>query len=103
RRAGGVLGLVTRVPELPVPARPSSCYFKGKPATIAEIAQALNVAHVLEGSVRKSGNTVRITVQLIRVETGYHLWSQTYDRTLVDIFKVQDEIAASVVQSLSPT
>ena len=98
-----LIGLLTRVPELRVPARTSCFYFKGKPATIAEIAQALNVAHVLEGSVRKSGNTVRITVQLIRVETGYHLWSQTYDRTLVDIFKVQDEIAASVVQSLSAT
>jgi adenylate cyclase len=98
-----LIGLLTRVPELRVPARTSCFYFKGKQATIAEIAQALNVAHVLEGSVRKSGNTVRIAVQLIRVETGYHLWSQTYDRTLVDIFKVQDEIAASVVQSLSAT
>jgi len=98
-----LIGLLTRVPGLRIPARTSCFYFKGKQATIAEIAQALNVAHVLEGSVRKSGNTIRIAVQLIRVETGYQLWSQTHDRTLVDIFKVQDEIAASVVQSLSAT
>ena len=98
-----LIGLLTRVPELRVPARTSCFYFKGKQATISEIAQALNVAHVLEGSVRKAGNTIRITVQLIRVDTGYHLWSQTFDRTLVDIFKVQDEIAASVLKSLSAT
>ncbi len=98
-----LIGLLTRVPELRVPARTSCFYFKGKQSTIPEIAQALNVAHVLEGSVRKAGNTVRISVQLVRADTGFHLWSQTYDRTLVDIFKVQDEIAAQVVQSLSAT
>jgi adenylate cyclase len=96
-----LIGLLTRVPELRVPARTSCFYFKGKQATITEIAQALNVAHVLEGSVRKSGNTIRIAAQLIRADTGFHLWSQTYDRTLDDIFKVQDEIAGSVVRSLS--
>jgi TolB-like protein len=96
-----LIGLLTRVPELRVPARTSCFYFKGKQATISEIAQALNVAHVLEGSVRKSGNTIRIAAQLIRADTGFHLWSQTYDRTLDDIFKVQDEIAGSVVRSLS--
>ena len=98
-----LIGLLMRVPELRVPARTSCFYFKGKQATISEIAQALNVAHVLEGSVRKSGNTIRIAAQLIRVDTGYHLWSQTYDRPLDDIFKVQDEIAGAVVQSLSVT
>jgi serine/threonine-protein kinase len=98
-----LIGLFTRVPELRVPARTSCFYFKGRQTTVPEIARALNVAHVLEGSVRKAGNTVRITVQLIRADTGYHLWSQTYDRTLDDIFKVQDEIAASVVRSLSAT
>ena len=98
-----LIGLLTRVPELRVPARTSCFYFKGKQATIAEIAQALNVAHVLEGSVRKAGNTLRITVQLIRADTGFHVWSQTYDRTLDDIFKVQDEIAGSVMRSLSDT
>ena len=95
-----LIGLLTRVPELRVPARTSCFYFKGKQATITEIAQALNVAHVLEGSVRKSGNTIRIAAQLIRADTGFHLWSQTYDRTLDDIFKVQDEIAGSVVRAL---
>jgi TolB-like protein/Tfp pilus assembly protein PilF len=95
-----LIGLLTRVPELRVPARTSCFYFKSKQATISDIARALNVAHVLEGSVRKAGNTIRIAVQLIRADTGYHLWSQTYDRTLEDIFKVQDEIAGSVVRSL---
>jgi adenylate cyclase len=95
-----LIGLLTRVPELRVPARTSCFYFKSKQTTITDIARALNVAHVLEGSVRKAGNTIRIAVQLIRADTGYHLWSQTYDRTLDDIFKVQDEIAGSVVRSL---
>jgi len=95
-----LIGLLTRVPELRVPARTSCFYFKSKQTTITEIARALNVAHVLEGSVRKAGNTIRIAAQLIRADTGFHLWSQTYDRTLDDIFKVQDEIAASVVHSL---
>ncbi len=95
-----LIALLTAVSELRVPARTSSFYFKGKQATIAEIAGALHVAHVLEGSVRKAGNTIRVTVQLIRVDTGYHVWSQAYDRTLEDIFKVQDEIAAAVVRAL---
>jgi adenylate cyclase len=95
-----ILELLSKVPELHVPARTSSFYFKGKQATIADIAKALNVAHLLEGSVRKSGNTLRITVQLVRADNGYHLWSETYDRKLDDIFKVQDEIASAVVKAL---
>jgi TolB-like protein/Flp pilus assembly protein TadD len=91
---------LTKIPELRVPARTSSFYFKGKQATIADIAKALAVAHVLEGSVRKSGNTLRITAQLVRVDNGYHVWSETYDRKLDDIFKVQDEIAGAVVGHL---
>jgi len=98
-----LIGLLTRVPELRVPARSSCFYFKGRQPTLSEIARALNVAHVLEGSVRKAGNRVRIAVQLSRIDTGFHLWSQTYDRTLDDIFKVQDEIASEVVRSLSLT
>jgi serine/threonine-protein kinase len=98
-----LIGLLTRVPELRVPARTSCFFFKGKQATIAEIAHALHVAHLLEGSVRKAGNTVRITAQLVQVDNGYHLWSQTYDRTLDDIFRVQDEIAGAVVRSLQVT
>jgi len=95
-----LIDMLTKVPELRVPARTSSFYFKGKQATIADIAKALAVAHVLEGSVRKSGNTLRVTAQLIRVDNGYHVWSETYDRKLEDIFKVQDEIASAVVTAL---
>jgi TolB-like protein/Tfp pilus assembly protein PilF len=95
-----LIELLSRVPDLHVPARTSSFYFKGKPTTVAEIARALNVAHVLEGSVRKSGNAVRISAQLIRVDNGYHVWSQTFDRELSEIFKVQDEIASAVVEAL---
>jgi TolB-like protein len=95
-----LIDMLTKVPELQVTARTSSFYFKGKQSTIAEIARALNVANVLEGSVRKSGNKLRITAQLVRVDNGFHLWSETYDKNLDDIFKVQDEIAAAVVSAL---
>jgi TolB-like protein/Tfp pilus assembly protein PilF len=95
-----LIDLLTKVPDLRVPARTSSFYFKGQHATIAEIAKALGVSHVLEGSVRKAGNTIRVTAQLIRADNGYHLWSQTYDRDLKDVFKVQDEIAGRVVEEL---
>ena len=95
-----LIDLLTKVPNLRVPARTSAFYFKGKQTTIAEIAKALGVAHVLEGSVRKSGSNLRITVQLIRADNGYHMWSETYDRKLDDIFKIQDEIAGRVLISL---
>ena len=95
-----LIDLLTKVPELRVPARTSSFYFKGKRATIVDIAKALGVAHVLEGSVRKSGNTLRITAQLVRVDNGYHVWSETYDRKLDDVFEIQDEIAGVVVTAL---
>jgi TolB-like protein len=87
--------------DLKVIARTSSFYFKGKQATIREIAQSLGVSHVLEGSVRKAGDTLRVTVQLIRVADGTHVWSQTYDRSLSDIFKVQDEISERVASALA--
>src|SRR5450631_1100705 len=95
-----LIDMLTKVPEMRVSARTSSFYFKGKQVTIADIAKALGVAHVLEGSVRKSGNTLRITAQLIRVDNGFDVWSETYDRKLDDIFKIQDEIAAAVVTAL---
>jgi len=95
-----LIDMLTTVPEIRVPARTSSFYFKGKQATIGDIAKALGVANVLEGSVRKSGNTLRITTQLVRVDNGYHIWSQTFDRPVDDTFKVQDEIATAVVQAL---
>ena len=95
-----LIDALTKIPELRVPARTSSFYFKGKQTTISEIGRSLGVAHILEGSVRKSANTLRITAQLIRADSGYHLWSQTYDRPLGNIFKVQDEIARAVVKEL---
>jgi TolB-like protein len=95
-----LLNLLAQLPQLRVIARTSSFSFKGKEVDVATIAKALNVAHVLEGSVRKSGNTLRITAQLIRTSDSSHLWSQTYDREMTDIFKVQDEIAKAVVDAL---
>jgi TolB-like protein len=95
-----LIDLLARTQGLQVIARTSSFYFKGKQVTIAEIAKTLNVAHVLEGSVRKSGNTIRVTAQLIRAKDGVHLWSETYDRSIKDVFKVQDEISAAVVAAL---
>ena len=95
-----LLNLLAQVPELRVIARTSSFSFKGKDVDIAEIARRLNVANVLEGSVRKSGDKVRITAQLVRASDSSHLWSQTYDRELTDVFKVQDDIAAAVVSEL---
>jgi len=95
-----LLNLLAQVPELRVIARTSSFSFKGKDVEIAEIARRLNVANVLEGSVRKSGDKLRITAQLVRASDSSHLWSQTYDRQMADVFKVQDEIAAAVVEEL---
>jgi TolB-like protein/tetratricopeptide (TPR) repeat protein len=95
-----LLNLLAQVPGLRVIARTSSFSFKGKDAPIAEIARTLNVANVLEGSVRKSGDTLRITAQLVRTSDSSQLWSQTYDRQMTDVFKVQDEIAAAVVSEL---
>ena len=95
-----LLNLLAQLPQLRVIARTSSFSFKGKNADVATIARALHVATVLEGSVRKSGNTLRITAQLIRAIDSSHLWSQTYDRELVDVFQVQDEIARAVVEAL---
>ena len=88
------------VPGLHVAARTPSFYFKGKQASVPEIAKALGVAHLLEGTVRRSGNTLRITAQLERVNNGYQVWSETFDRPLTDIFKIQEEIADAVVQVL---
>jgi adenylate cyclase len=95
-----LLNLLTKVPQLQVAARTSSFSFKGRQVEIPEIGRQLHVANVLEGSVRKSGDRVRITAQLIRAGGGFHLWSETYDRKLDDIFKIQDEIAAEVVKQL---
>jgi serine/threonine protein kinase/TolB-like protein/Tfp pilus assembly protein PilF len=89
--------------DLRVVARTSSFYFKGRQATIAEIGRLLGVSHLLEGSVRKVGNRVRITAQLIRTSDSSHVWSRTYDRSLSDVFKVQDDIALGVARDLKAT
>ena len=98
-----LLNLLAKIPQLQVTARTSSFAFKGKELGIPEVARQLHVAHVLEGSVRKAGNAVRITAQLIDAGSDKHVWSQTYDRQLDNIFAIQDEIAADVVKHLSVT
>jgi TolB-like protein len=98
-----LLNLLAKIPELRVAARTSSFSFKGQNLEIPEIAQRLKVAHVLEGSVRTSGNQIRVTAQLIKADDGYHIWSQTFDRNLDNVFAIQDEIAAEVVRQLKVT
>jgi TolB-like protein/Tfp pilus assembly protein PilF len=95
-----LLNLLAKIPELRVISRSSAFSFKGKDLEIPEIAERLNVAHILEGSVRKAGNRIRITAQLIDARSDTHLWSETYDRTLDDVFAIQDDIAATVVEQL---
>ena len=96
-----LLHMLAQVPDLKVAARTSSFAFKGQSLTVQDIARALQVAHVLEGSVQRVGDRVRITAQLIRASDGFHVWSETYDRTLDDIFAIQDEIAGKVGTALS--
>ena len=98
-----LLNLLAKVPGLQVAARTSSFSFKGQNLEIPDIGCRLGVSNVLEGSVRKSGNQVRITAQLIQADNGFHLWSETFDRELDNIFQIQDEIAAAVVDSLKVT
>lgn len=95
-----ILNLLAKIPELRVTSRSSAFSFKGRNVDVPTIAEKLNVAHILEGSVRKADSQVRITAQLIEAGTDTHLWSETYDRTLEDIFATQDEIAANVVKQL---
>ena len=98
-----VLDLLAKIPGLTVIGRTSSFQFKGKNADLRTIGAQLNAAHVLEGSVRKSGDQVRITAQLINTRTGAHEWSETYDRHIGDVLKLQDAIAAAVVRELQLT
>src|SRR4026208_602552 len=95
-----LLNALTKVDGLQVTSRTSAFAFKGKNDDIREIAIKLNVDKILEGSVRKSGNRVRITTQLINAADGYHLWSENYDRNLTDIFEVQDEISGIIANKL---
>lgn len=98
-----LLNLLAKTPELLVAARTSAFSFKGSNADIQQIAARLNVAYVLEGSVRKSGDSIRVTTQLIQASDGYHLWSESWDRKLTDVFVIQDDIAAAVVAELKVT
>jgi len=95
-----LLNVLAKISELKVAARTSSFHFKGKTGDVAEIGRRLGVATVLEGSVRKSGSRFRITAQLINAADGYHMWSETFDRELDDIFAIQDEISSSVAKAL---
>jgi serine/threonine protein kinase len=95
-----IINALAKVPGLQVASRSSCFAFKGKQVDIREVGEKLGVASVLEGSVRKVGNRIRITAQLISVENGYHLWSETYDRQLEDVFAIQDEISRAIVDAL---
>ncbi|HWP35915.1 MAG TPA: protein kinase [Gemmatimonadales bacterium] len=95
-----IINALAKVPGLQVASRSSCFAFKGKQADIRDVGDKLGVASLLEGSVRKVGNRIRITAQLINVENGYHLWSETYDRQLEDVFAIQDEISRAIVEAL---
>ena len=95
-----LLNALAKIDDLKVTARSSAFSFKGRNVEVGDIARVLNVGAILEGSVRKSGNQLRITVQLVNARDGYHLWSERYDREMEDIFAVQDEITLAVVDAL---
>jgi adenylate cyclase len=94
-----LLDLLAQVPDLKVPARSSSFFFKGSSVPVRNVGHDLGVAYVLEGGVRKAGDIIRVSVQLVRADSGYQVWAQTYERNVRDIFKVQDEISAAVVDA----
>jgi len=95
-----IINALVKIPGLSVPARTSVFGFKGQQGDVRKIGQELGVAHILEGSIRSQGNQVRITAQLIKVDDGFHLWSETFDRKLENIFAVQEEIATSIATVL---
>lgn len=98
-----ILNALSQIPELHVAARSSAFSFKNKGVGILEIAERLRVATVLEGSVRRAADRLRITVQLVDAKTGFHLWSERYDRRFADIFEIQDEIAGAIAERLKVT
>jgi TolB-like protein len=98
-----ILNVLASIPELKVAARTSAFAYKGTNINISDIADELGVNHVLEGSVRKAGNQVRVTAQLIQASDGFHLWSENFDRELTNIFEIQDEIAKSIADALKVT
>jgi TolB-like protein/Tfp pilus assembly protein PilF len=95
-----IMNTLAHLPGLKVTARTSAFAFRGKEQDIRRIAEVLNVRTILEGSVRRSGNRIRVTAQLINAEDGYHLWSERYDREMTDVFAMQDEIAAAIAAAL---
>ncbi|MFT5501816.1 MAG: TolB-like protein, partial [Woeseiaceae bacterium] len=95
-----LLNLLAKIPNLKVAGRTSSFVFKGRNEDFQAIGDALKVEHVLEGSVRRSGDTLRVTAQLIKVDDGYHVWSETYDRKLEDVFAIQDDVAGAITSEL---
>ncbi len=95
-----LMNLLARIPDLKVTGRTSSFQFKGRTDDLREIGDALGVNHVLEGSVRRSGDRLRVTAQLIKVDDGFHIWSETYNRTMADIFDIQDDVASSITREL---
>jgi TolB-like protein len=97
-----LIHLLARVPGLKVPARTSSFAYKGRNTDVRQIARELGVAMLLEGSVRSAGDSIRVTAQLVDADSGYHIWSQTFDRQFADVFRLQDELAAAIVQKLEP-
>ncbi|KPK83193.1 MAG: hypothetical protein AMS25_00625, partial [Gemmatimonas sp. SM23_52] len=98
-----IINALTQLRDLRVAARTSSFAFKGKAPAIADVGAKLKVATVLEGSVRKAGDRLRITAQLVNVADGYHLWSERYDRELEDVFAIQDDIARAITDKLQVT
>ena len=98
-----ILNALAAVRQLKVAGRTSSFAFKGQNEDLRRIGDTLGVGHILEGSVRRSGSKVRIAAQLIQVDDGFHVWSDTYDRELTDIFAIQDEIAAAIIRQLKAT
>ena len=95
-----ILNLLAKIPGLKVIARTSSFAFRGKDQDITRIAEALRVEHILEGSVRRAGNRIRVTAQLIQAADGGHLWAERYDRELTDVFAIQDEIGQAISEAL---
>jgi TolB-like protein len=95
-----IINVLAHIPGLRVAGRTSSFFFRSKDVEFTEIGKRLNVEHILEGSVRRSGSSIRVTAQLIKVADGFHLWSERYDRNLTDVFAIQDEIAAAITDAL---
>jgi serine/threonine-protein kinase len=95
-----IINVLAQAPGMKVAGRTSSFFFRGKDVEFGELGRRLNVDHILEGSVRKAGNHIRVTAQLIKVTDGFHLWSERYDREMTDIFEIQDEITQAIAAAL---